>query len=297
MARRNFCDKLKALLADVGRPEDSWGYYSHDMELSGFFQPDNLYVWKTDDAGYTDGLKQHHRYVIKFLLSGKSSSRLDNHTLTLHPGEFFFVFPYQRHNELPPGPGEKWELLCINFMEAPGGTASILPLKNRVFKPDEIECRLFETICRGSFPAGRRHVDQTDARMALAWLIARLMNKASAKVEGPPKHATLTDEITEYISRNLDKKLSIRQLCKQFNVSATTLLRLFSSMEDCSGRKMSPGRFIRHTKLLRSAEWILSGKNTIKEIAAFCGYADQFSFSRAFKKIYGFSPMKLRKKK
>ena len=294
MGKENLSHFLLELLEKNGVPESSWDYYSHTMELSGFFQPDNIFIWKKGIADYTDGVKQHHRYVIKYLLSGKSSCYLDDHNLTLNAGEFFIIFPYQRHNELPPSANENWEILYINFMESAGSEFSILPLKNRVFTPDETEQELIKKLCTGCI--SKEDTGKTDARMALAWLIARLMSKAENKVFSAPKHTNLADEITEYISRNLDKKLTIPHLCSKFNISATTLRRIFAAQPDNSGKYTSPGAFIRHLKLLRSAEWLLSGKNTLKEIAAFCGYSDQFAFSRAFKKINGISPSKLRKK-
>lgn len=294
MTKKQTITYLKTLLADQKLSDNTWQYYSHDIELSGFFQPDNIHVWIARSSNYTIEAKQHHRYVIKFLLSGKTASYLDNHHLTLSPGEFFIIFPYQRHNELPPGPGEAWEMLCINFMEAPNSKFSLLPLKNRVFKPDKTEEVLIKNICKGSLDPAL--LSKIDTGMALAWLLARLMCKTEKKVEPPPQYTSLAEEITQYVSQNIDKKLTIKDLCSKFKVSATTLRRLFAAQKGNTDYNKTPGAFIRHLKLVRSGEWLLSGKNSLKEIAIFCGYSDQFAFSRAFKKINGYPPSKLRKK-
>jgi AraC family L-rhamnose operon transcriptional activator RhaR len=57
---------------------------------------------------------------------------------------------------------------------------------------------------------------------------------------------------------------------------------------------ISLGRFLRETSLRSAAIKIRTQGMTVKEAAAAAGYSDEFSFSRAFSRLVGVPPSKLR---
>lgn len=52
----------------------------------------------------------------------------------------------------------------------------------------------------------------------------------------------------------------------------------------------SPGQWFRKLKLEKSREMLAARRWTVREVALHCGFADVFSFSKAFKKVYGVVP-------
>ena len=59
----------------------------------------------------------------------------------------------------------------------------------------------------------------------------------------------------------------------------------------------SPIEYLLHVRMNKAAEKLLSGKETVSEIAAACGFADSNYFSRQFRKHYHCSPLQYRARK
>jgi len=55
-----------------------------------------------------------------------------------------------------------------------------------------------------------------------------------------------------------------------------------------------PQEFLIRLRLFKAAEMMKLSGNSIRDIAAVCGYPNQLHFSRAFKKRYGVSPRQWR---
>jgi AraC-like DNA-binding protein len=54
--------------------------------------------------------------------------------------------------------------------------------------------------------------------------------------------------------------------------------------------RVSPYQFLTRLKMNRAAELLLESGLLVKEAAERLGYANQFQFSRAFKRVYGLAP-------
>ena len=95
----------------------------------------------------------------------------------------------------------------------------------------------------------------------------------------------LVKAVSEYISSNLNEKISVKQLTKEFGVSATYLQNAFRSVYG-----MPVIRFIRIQKMQSAAQSLIRTSCTIEEIAEEFGYENESKFSAAFKKIMGDPP-------
>ena len=291
MSKNAKIDYLLKLNPEKKRKLRTFDYYTSGAGIAGYFIPDRIHAWFAVHNLATDGIKQHHRFVLAVQLSGCNTTKLDGLALTIKPGMARLVFPFQKHETvMDPSYGDS-VMLCVNFVEHASSSFSLLPLKNQVFPLDNTDLDLLIRVYKGC-----NNLDNwkpEDACCALTWLLNRLYRRMS-KVQD--SSGSLYQRICRYIENNLDHTIALQDILKEFHISMTTLRRIFAK-EYPGHAHFTPARMIRRLKLNRSLEWILNTDSSIKEIAELCGYTDQFSFCRAFKQCYSMSPMQFRKQR
>ncbi len=100
------------------------------------------------------------------------------------------------------------------------------------------------------------------------------------------KRNLLLEQIIDYIHRNIDKSISIKDISNYFGKSVSTVSHLFTSI-----LKKSFIQFVIELKLKKAEELFLKDPDiTVFEVAYNIGYDDPYYFSRIFKKYKGISP-------
>jgi AraC-like DNA-binding protein len=95
-------------------------------------------------------------------------------------------------------------------------------------------------------------------------------------------------EVLDYINEHLyDPNLYITAVSERFSISPPTLQKL---VRQNSGQTFLV--YVEKRRLARACE-LLAGRHNIAETAGICGFSSASSFSRAFKRSYGFSPSRL----
>ena len=98
------------------------------------------------------------------------------------------------------------------------------------------------------------------------------------------------DELTEYISANLDKKLTLNGIAKQCFYNPSYFSRAFKERFN-----MTLVSYI-SAKRVEAAERLLNETDlTVERIAEECGFGDKSSFYRAFSKLRGTTPSEYRR--
>ena len=106
----------------------------------------------------------------------------------------------------------------------------------------------------------------------------------------PPSERDLFGRCVQYMKEHFDEAdMNIERLCKQMFVSRSTLQRMFS---DRLGS--SPHQYLMKLRVEHSLVLLANGQLTVKEVSHACGFLDEKYFSVAFKKMYGYSPSRLR---
>ena len=95
---------------------------------------------------------------------------------------------------------------------------------------------------------------------------------------------TIEYRIIRYINKNLDRELSIQELCDKFYISRAQLCRRFKQSTGTS-----VGRYISVKRLITAQNLIRQGQKPT-EIFAACGYQDYSTFYRAYTHYFGHSP-------
>ena len=284
-------EKLRKATLNLRIPE-KFDYYSSGIESSSFFIPDNIHIWHHRGNLQGNTPKQHSRYVLKIVLSGNNISVLDEHVLKLNAGQAVLIFPHQRHwNQQPAVTSTPPEFLLVNFLAHPFSGTSPELLKNRLIELSAGDIAVIMQLLESEQESEK--MDHRDTGMLLAWLLHRFRQRFQDETGANPSDGSVQKRIDDFIRCNFKKHLTLQMICDKFNISRTTLQRIFAA----GSSRRTPGKQIRQLKLLQSLEWVMHSENSIKEIALLSGYSDQFSFSRAFKKMFGLSPLHLRETK
>lgn len=88
----------------------------------------------------------------------------------------------------------------------------------------------------------------------------------------------------EYIDSNFTASLSTARIAQEANMSEYHFFRLFKTVFG-----LAPHQYLLH-KRLYAAKHMLSLDNSVWDTALACGFADIFSFSKAYKKHFGVPP-------
>jgi len=93
-----------------------------------------------------------------------------------------------------------------------------------------------------------------------------------------------------YMESNLTQKLEISEIAKRAYVSSFYFQRIFAAL--CG---IGVGEYIRNRRLTLAGEELLSSNAKVIDIAAKYGYNSPDSFTRAFQRFHGISPLAARK--
>lgn len=102
-------------------------------------------------------------------------------------------------------------------------------------------------------------------------------------------------QLSQATSRLLEQpaqKWSVEQLAELCFMSRTRFASLF---KEVSG--MSPMEFVTYWRLSQAYQWLANGSQSTLSVALACGYDNESSFSKAFKRVLGVSPGAVRKQK
>ena len=95
--------------------------------------------------------------------------------------------------------------------------------------------------------------------------------------------------LLEYIDTSLDKPLTLEALCKYSGYSKSSLIRQFRIY---TGK--TPMQYVSQHRINFVKKLLGDTRLTLREIAAKCGYANEFYLSAAFKRQTGISPSAFR---
>ena len=98
-------------------------------------------------------------------------------------------------------------------------------------------------------------------------------------------HARQVAQVQEYISQNLDKRLSLNDVAAVFNFSPSYLSQLFSQWGESGFVE-----FVTVTRINAAKDLMAATNLKVYEISERLGYESAFYFSKVFKKVEGVSP-------
>ncbi|MBN2486052.1 MAG: AraC family transcriptional regulator [Bacteroidales bacterium] len=111
------------------------------------------------------------------------------------------------------------------------------------------------------------------------------------KIRAPQKQkSNLIDNIIYFMRENIERKLTLEALSKQFNYSVSHLSAIFHAS---TGH--SPIDYFIRLKIQKACQFLELTNMKVSQVHASLGFDDAAYFSRSFKKIMGVSPKTYRK--
>lgn len=124
-----------------------------------------------------------------------------------------------------------------------------------------------------------------DVQLELKSLIYSLLCEAFRN-PFPQKNTTPTDDILEFILKNLDDpELSVFSLCQRFSISESQLRRNIIKATNAT-----PNRYILTLRMKKAMNELAQSEKSIQQVAIECGFSSPYYFSRCFSQHVGISP-------
>jgi AraC-like DNA-binding protein len=95
----------------------------------------------------------------------------------------------------------------------------------------------------------------------------------------------IIDQTIDFMRTHIDKRLSVREMSEERNISNSYLTKLFRKSTG-----MAPMDYFIHLKMQKACQLLYSGNVKIKNVAFELGYEDPYYFSRLFKRYMGTPP-------
>ena len=266
-------------------------------------------------GGYVFSGEQHDFWELVYMDKGAAEIGADGRRFVLHERELAFHKPGEFHS-IWAGGSNPPDIMVISFichskaMERFEGVAMAVDDGGR-FQLSQIikEARLAFTndlsvaitelhMRKGAAAAGQmvqnhletllitllRLLDTRQGRNALAAMPAARPRPMTA-IGREEYQAVLADEIEGYLYNSIGEAVAIESLCRRFNMSGTSLKRLFRKHR---GRGVMEQ--LSHIRVESAKRLIREGQLNFTQISAKCGFSSVHYFSRLFKKRQGMTP-------
>jgi AraC-like DNA-binding protein len=151
-----------------------------------------------------------------------------------------------------------------------------------------------------SFAVDREEVEEcykslslyNDERIESVVNIATMLTKyimLENMVKSRPKQSAAA--IADYIEEHFSEKLSVESVSRGTHISPSGIYKRLNESFGCT-----LAEYIRIVRIERSIELLADERLSIEKVAEAVGFSDAAYYSRSFKKIYGISPLKYRKR-
>lgn len=254
---------------------------------------------KTEQSKVFGDLHHHDLYEILYIVSGKVHYSIDELHFELNDGDLVLISPTSLHR-LDKVVSPKCERIVLtfshNFLNHYSGTNTNLGNAFNIAKQNKSYIIPFKNEDKKTLLKylNNMHDLQFEKEYGADVLFnirfMQIMLIVNAHVLNNHKDIILNktnktiSEVVDYIHLNLNKKILIKDIAERLSLSESRLSHLFKEETGISILK-----FINKKRLMLSKELIRKGEH-ISTIHSLCGFQDNTSFFRAFKKEYGITP-------
>jgi len=223
---------------------------------------------------------------LEFVLSGEGELEIEGRRFKIKAGSVFSYGPGVRHRIAT----SKAKPMTKYFVDFCGLKAERLlkeiPLEHGVpleLGEPEHAYRLFEELVRHGLGMGRRSHELCSKLLECLFLAVSQSSAPYGSLSG--KAASSFMKCKEIVQERFMELEGLQELADACGLEAAYMCRLFKKFE-----RSSPYNYIMRLRMGRAAELLRDGRSLVKEVAASCGFQDQYQFSRCFKRMHGIAP-------
>jgi AraC-like DNA-binding protein len=225
-------------------------------------------------------------FVLEFVAEGAGSLELAGRRYRLRAGMSFSYGPGVRHIIRTEASRPMLKYYIV-FAGAEGKRLlDESPLHGwkaiQVSTPKEI-VELFEMLQREGASEGAYGARICAALLPV--LIMKITERAVPYAVGESRALATFHRAKHWIERHYAQLKTVEQAAQACHVEVAYLSRLFQRYGHTT-----PYRFLMRLKMNRATELLVDGGMLVKEVASKLEFADEFHFSRAFKRLYGLPP-------
>ena len=258
------------------------------------------YGWENCAPLHSYGPAKRNHYLFHFIFGGKgylssNDSAGQTHLYKLEANQGFLICPGQV-NTYYADEKTPWEYAWLEFdgvkaleymeMAGLGWDRPVYYLKKR-----EEGALLKEELMAIVDNPYRSSINQIGHLYLFFDALIRSSVNRKTMVQSGKMRDTYIKEAISFIEMNYGRAISVEDIADFCNINRSYLNRLF---KESTGKTLQ--NFLMYYRMNRAAELLKVSELTVNEIGKRCGYQNQLHFSRAFKTIFGLSPMQWKKK-
>ena len=258
------------------------------------------YGWENCAPLHSYGPAKRNHYLFHFIFGGKgylssNDSAGQTHLYKLEANQGFLICPGQV-NTYYADEKTPWEYAWLEFdgvkaleymeMAGLGWDRPVYYLKKR-----EEGALLKEELMAIVDNPYRSSINQIGHMYLFFDALIRSSVNRKTVVQSGKMRDTYIKEAISFIELNYGRAISVEDIADFCNINRSYLNRLF---KESTGKTLQ--NFLMYYRMNRAAELLKVSELTVNEIGKRCGYQNQLHFSRAFKTIFGLSPMQWKKK-
>ncbi len=249
---------------------------------------DGIYTffYQEKEQGFLFPGESHPMPEITYVDQGSIHSVVDGQDLLLKQGELVIYGSNQWHMQYS-DIGVAPRFVTISFDVT--GT-DLAPLLNRKFAAPQAVASLLRSMLQEEDRADAFSTDIVVSELTL--LLLYLLREADTPTGSKVKNTNIAHNENEiirqaqqYVAAHIREKLSVPIVAAKVGVSPSYLTVLFHK-----NLQLSPGEYIRRTKLQESKQMIRENNLNFTQIAAILQYSTVHHFSRQFKDKFGITP-------
>ncbi len=269
-------------------PENMGRIPGDSLRLERKLKVEGLYTffYQEKEQGFLFSGESHPMVELTYVDRGELHSVVEGKETTLKQGDLVIYGPNQWHMQYA-DIGVAPRFVTISF-DVSG--ANLTPLLNRKIAAPQKVVGLLQNMLRE-----QENMDEYSGDMILTQLnqlLVSLIRESAAPRDQKLQSANavhseneIIRQAQQYVSSHIREKLSVPLVARQVDVSPSYLTALFHK-----NLQISPGEYIRRSKLQESKQMIRENNLNFTEIATALQYSTVHHFSRQFKEKFGITP-------
>ena len=239
---------------------------------------------------YGPSIRDHH--IIHYVLRGKGSLSMNGLSYPVCPRQGFFI-PKNEVALYQADAHEPWHYIWLAFSGErsdhylrQAGLSASSPVFT--YQGDELQKCLYRLI---PFYGADGQEVECNVLSGLYHFFALLIgNNPQRQAAGQNTQQLYVQKAAEFMYYNLHMKLKIPEIAAHVGIDPSYLCSLFRKYMG-----LSPGQYLLHLRIRTATRLLENPGLSIGDISRSVGYADQFTFSKIYKKMTGHSPLQKRK--